>query len=210
MSPFAKDLVILVSDKNMQFGIEALLKRHKDLGIRQITAVVRVHPERDPGCCGRSQAFLQGSIKDFAHALVMFDRHGCGQEGRSRETIEKTVTSRLDQSGWKDRARAIVIDPELEQWVWSDSPVVPDCLGQACELSALKARLQRQRLWPDDQPKPPQPKELVERCLEEAGKRRSSVIYKRLAEGIDFRGCEDPSFLKFRDTLREWFPAMRE
>jgi hypothetical protein len=44
--------------------------------------------------------------------------------------MENDLEARLSQSGWPSGCcAAIVIDPELELWVWSRSPHVPAVLG---------------------------------------------------------------------------------
>jgi len=74
------DLVVLTADKNMKFAIQGLLNRPESLGIRPVTAEVFIHPERDPGCLLRADAFLRPFVNRFVHAIVMFDREGCGRE----------------------------------------------------------------------------------------------------------------------------------
>lgn len=32
------------------------------------------------------------------------------------------------------------------------------------------------------------------------------TIYKKLAERVSLNRCVDPSFIKFKATLKEWFP----
>jgi hypothetical protein len=65
---------------------------------------------------------------------VLFDYYGCGAEHEmAPEEIEDEVEEKLSRSGWEDRARCVVIDPELEVWVWSDSPEVDRCLGWKSE-----------------------------------------------------------------------------
>ncbi len=43
-----KDLIVLVADKSMKVGVESLLVRHKDLGIRPISYDVFSHRNNDP------------------------------------------------------------------------------------------------------------------------------------------------------------------
>ena len=113
-----------------------------------------------------------------SHALVVFDREGSGHESDPVSDLEEEVTRRLAAAGWGDRAAAIAIDPELEVWVWSDSPHVDRCLGWEGEQPSLRAWLEEQGMWPPGEPKPQDPKLAVELALRRARKPRSSALYR--------------------------------
>ncbi|MBI2875671.1 MAG: hypothetical protein HYY20_02180 [Candidatus Tectomicrobia bacterium] len=200
-----KDLVILVADKNMEFTIKGLLSRPKALGVRFLANDLFVHPEQDTGCLLRSHDFLRSFINRYAHALVMLDREGCGREGSSREVLEREVEDRLSRSGWGNRAVAIVLDPELEIWVWSDSPHVDSVLGWEGKQPDLKTWLRSQGFWDAQRTKPDRPKEAVEEALRLARKARSSSNYFQLAQRVGFGRCTDPAFLKLKAALQDWF-----
>lgn len=205
-SPIQKDLVVLVADKNIEYALTGLLSRNQSLEIRSLTYDIYVHPQKDPGCFSKSDTFLRISIKSHAQALVIFDREGCGRM-ESREALEEDVERRLSQSGWPDRAAAIVIDPELENWVWSDSPQVDAVLGWESNLPDLRTWLRQQMLLTAEQYKPSRPKEAMEQVLREVRKPRSSALYFELAQCVSFKRCSDPAFLKLKSVLRDWFPT---
>jgi hypothetical protein len=200
-----KDLVVLAADKNMEYAIQGLLARHEALGIRPTTSQVYVHPQRDPGCLKEGHRFLRSMVDQFAHALIMFDREGCGQDSSSSTDLEQQVQERLSQSGWDDRAAVIVLDPELEIWVWSDSPHVDEMLGWGKRQPRLRDKLVERGLLETDQAKPAQPKQAVEWALREARKARSSALYGQLAQRIGLGRCSDPAFVRFKRILRKWF-----
>ncbi len=206
MSNPIPDLVILVADKNMEAAVNGILSRPEALGIRKLQWESYAHPERDPGCFLRGHDFLRTMARRYAHCLLMFDRHGCGQEGKPREELERIVETRLSQSGWKDRGAAIVLDPELEVWVWSDSPEVARCLGWKSRQPCLREWLHGEGLWASDAAKPSAPKSATALALREVRKPRSSAIYARLAERVSFARCADPAFSRFKETLHSWFP----
>lgn len=201
-----KDLVCLVADKNIEQSILALLHRSRALRIRQVTHEVLVHPEHDPGCLLRSPEFLRSFANRFAHALVLFDREGCGRDEDSRTKIEQDLEERLSRAGWEERAVAIVLDPELEAWVWSDSPHVAAALGWTGRVPDLRSWLRDHDLLDSESPKPGQPKKAVEQALRIARKPRSSALYRQLAREVGLARCVDPSFSKLKETLRHWFP----
>jgi hypothetical protein len=122
------DLLLLVADVKMESSFRGLLERPQSLGIRPIQARVYRHPRRDPAVYRECHDFLRSRQWVSPHALVIFDREGCGSEA-SRQVLEDEVETRLAQNGWKGRSAAVVIDPELKAWVWSGSPHVDEALG---------------------------------------------------------------------------------
>lgn len=84
-----QDLIVLVADKNMEFSGRGLMSRPEAFGIRPLSYDVFVHPERDPGCLLRGHDFLRTFVSRYTRAIVMLDRHGCGQEQLPREVLEE-------------------------------------------------------------------------------------------------------------------------
>ncbi len=123
-----RDLALLVADADMREGFTALLGRHRALGIRLISFDIFRHDERDAGCFTRAHEYLRPLARRYEHALVVFDKEGCGSPD-TVPAIEADVRERLERSGWAHRADVVVIDPELEVWVWSPSPAVATSLG---------------------------------------------------------------------------------
>jgi len=204
-SPDCRDLIVLVADKNMKAAVCGLLSRRQSMGIRTVDAEVVTHPQKDSGCYNNGVEFLSVLRGQYANALLMFDREGCGRDQEEATAIESTIESRFSCVGWGDKAKVIVLDPELEIWVWSGSPRVATCLGwNHPDESMDQWLLSRQYLSPGN-PKPARPKEAVEAVLYECGVPRSSAIYQRLAETVSLQGCTDRAFAKFQSTLREWF-----
>ena len=203
--PPQKDIVILVADKNMEFAVRGLLSRAVALGVRRPEFDVYVHPERDPGCLLRGHEFLRQFVNTYRHALLMFDREGCGQETDTRAHLESRVETQLSQSGWHNRATVIVFDPELEIWVWSDSPHVDDALGWSQRQPDLRNWLVTTGFTVGKAAKPARAREAVEEALKLVRKPRSSSIYLQLASSISLDRCVDPAFHKFRVTMQTWF-----
>lgn len=146
------------------------------------------------------------SINSTVHLSCSTVR-GADRMQDTRETIEQRVEQRLGSSGWNKRARAIVLDPEFECWVWSDSPEVDHCLGWSSRQPDLRTWLKEQDLWPADALKPQDPKKAFLRALREVGKSRSSTIFETLGQRVSLARCSDPAFNKLRETLQDWFPG---
>lgn len=202
-----KDLVLLLADKNMQFAVNGILSRPQSLSIRPVTWDSFVHPESDPGCLLRADAFLRLFLNRYSHAIVILDREGCGRQHLPREELEAQVEESLAQCGWNDRAVAMVIDPELENWVWSDSSEVERILGWSGQEQPLRQWLSAKGFIDAGSMKPPRPKEAMQEVLRFVRKPRSSALYLQLAQRVGFSRCEDPAFHKLKETLRSWFPA---
>lgn len=202
-----KDLVVLTADRNMEYALKGILSRTDSLGIRNLSVDYLVHPENDPGCLHRSHDFLKSFTRQYHYALVILDRDGCGQETKSRELLESAIEARLVDSGWEDRARAIVIDPELEAWIWSRSPQLDSILGWQGKSPDLRTWLHRKSFVADGQIKPADPKSALEQALRTVKKARSSSIYLNVAQRVSLDRCVDAAFNRLKQTLKQWFPA---
>ena len=200
-----EDLVVLVADKNMEYSLRGILERPHSLGIKKINFVIYTHPKRDPGCFVDGHNYLLREVTRFHHALIIFDREGCGRERLTRIELEKEIEIRLSSSGWGDRASAIVIDPELENWIWSDSPEVDATLGWQGISTPLRTWLKEKNLLADHSLKPSPPKKAFEDALKQVRKPRSASIYKQIADKVSLKRCQDPAFLKLKGTLADWF-----
>ena len=180
--PAAKDLVVLVPDSDMESTVRGLLSRAAALGIRLVEPKIYVdRVGKDPGCLLHAHDFLRSFSKLYAHALVMFDRHGCGREDATREQLEREVEARLAQSGWRDRAAAVVLDPELEIWIWSDLPHVSSTLGWSKGRADLNKWLQQRGFLPTPGVKPSRPKLAWRAALRVTGRSPSPSLFLDLA-----------------------------
>jgi hypothetical protein len=202
------NLVMLVPGKNERETFEGLLtSRQESLGIRNIHFEILVHPRRDPGCFLEAPVVLQPYQKRAEYSLVVLDHQGSGQENRSTDIVAKDLLDRLKKSGWKKKRTAVLIlQPELENWVWSDSREVDRAIGWQSHTPNLRRWLATNNLWPQGTIKPPKPKECLEAALREVRIKRSSAIYRQLAERVGLQRCQDQGFLQFRNLMRNWFP----
>lgn len=201
------ELLVLTADKDSQVALEGLLNRPEALGIRPIASKrIVVHPRRDPLVFQESHSFLRPFLNQAERCLVVFDREGCGAENKSREELEGIVQNELEANGWRNRAGVVVIDPELENWVWSDSPHVDRVLGWPVKDQKLGDWLAKGQFGPLTKGKPKRPKEAMEAALRESKIPRSSSLYKELAERVSLQRCSDLAFEKLLQCLRAWFP----
>jgi hypothetical protein len=200
-----KDLVVVVPDSNTEQTLYGLLERHKALQIRRIEYRILVHPERDPGVLQRGASLLAeiDALNAFRYALLIFDREGCGREMLTSSELEQQVQQQLDASGWQGRSAVVVIDPELESWVFATSPHVVDVFagGDAEVFQRVVESFPKTPLG-----KPQKPMEAVKKLLRQKAIVRASALYKELASRVSLKGCIDPAFQRLCAILRSWFP----
>jgi hypothetical protein len=201
--------LVLAPDRQIEATLlELITGRAVALGIDSVSVEIFVHPERDAGCFFKSIDFLRSIRRDHTHALVVFDREGCGSPMDARE-IERDLEQRLTRSGWPNSA-AICIDPELEVWVWADSPHVERVVGWTDASQSLRDWLTAEALWSPDSPKPSSPKAALEKALRRSSKARSSALFAQLAMSVTLASCTDRAFLRFKGVIQAWFPAGNE
>jgi hypothetical protein len=202
-----RDLAILVADKDMEQAVEKTVRRAPSLGIRKIDFEIYGHPCRDNGCRTASLDVLRPLADKYQHALVLFDHEGCGAEHQFLDDVEAQVLHDLEINGWQDRAQVIAIDPELEIWMWSDSPEVDRVLGWAGRQPPVRTWLAAKGFEIQSNGKPTRPKEALALALREVRKQPSPALFAQIAEKVSLNRCTDRSFVRLRDILLGWFPA---
>lgn len=201
------DLVVLVADLDIEQTARRLLNRPEPMGMHPVTFTIRRHRQRDSGCRRDAAESLRMFISDHRYTLVMFDKDGSGSPGKSREGIQNDVEYDLSLNGWENRSKAIVIEPELEAWVWNGSKHVPAILGWDGNYASLRGWLEERGLWTPRARKPSDPKRAMEDVLHRTRTPRSANLYGKLAKTVSLTRCGDPAFNDLKTTLRRWFPS---
>jgi len=211
-----RDCLFLVADKNMEGMLKGFFSRdafHRAMGCGHFAFDSRqdllvAHGQNDPGLYTRANEFLQPYANTHRHAVVIVDAEWSGSPGK--DGILKRLNQHLLSAGWlADNGCAVVIDPELENWVWQDSPHVCSALGSDMSFAALRAGLEAKGFWQPNEAKPDRPKEAVEWALRQSRKGRSSAIYQQLATWVTAKGCTDQAFHALRNALLRWFPPAK-
>jgi len=202
------DLVMLVPGKDERETFIGLLnERRSSLGIRDIRFEILVHPRRDPGCFHEAPQVLQPYLNAARYSLIVLDYVGSGQEDRQADHVAFDLNRRMEESGWCGRTRVLLLQPELENWVWSDSPELDRTIGWQGRTPSLRRWLLDGRWLLPGNAKPTEPKECFQAALQEVRIKRSSAIYRQLAERVGLDRCQDRGFLAFKEIVRTWFPA---
>ena len=202
-----KDLVCVVADRQIEATISALLDhRTHALGIRPITKEMLRHPEKDSGCYWRPTDLLRGYRNQVKRALIILDLDWDGAPAASGAELEFQIEDRLSREGMGGWAVPVVIEPELEAWVFSTSRNVDNVLGWQDRSPALREALETHGLWRPGEPKPADPKAALDWAVRKVGRRRDTPIYRELAQKVSIRRCRDRAFLRLGNLLRDWFP----
>ena len=122
----------------------------------------------------------------------------------SPDDLQAALNQEFRASAWGERGKAIVLAPELETWVWSDSPHVAAVAGWAERRPRLRQWLNDHGLWNEQESKPPRRKEAFHAALHASGVARSASLYRQLAERVSLNRCADRSFHDLRTTLSGW------
>lgn len=205
-----RDCIFLVADSNMEAAFNGFLGREQfhlslQCGPFEFDSrkdLVVASGDNDPGLYTRAHELLRPYTTTHAHAVVVLDSEWEGSPGS--DAILTHITSQLLSSGWnEDNCKVIVIDPELENWIWQKNPHVARALGleSASHFTSIISSAE----WPENQNKPNQPKEVLERILEEKRIPRSSSIYRNITSKVSINGCQDDAFLLLKTTLQNWF-----
>jgi hypothetical protein len=198
-----KDLVLLMADKNAHFALKGALGRPEALGIRPIEFEFRVHPGRDGGTRRTGPEMLALEQRRFKHALLVLDFEGCGTDLPNATALEAQLDGRLS-THWKEAAKSIVIEPELDVWVWGADNAVEAVIEWPAG-KRVREWLREQGFTFEATEKPTRPKEALEAALRIPGLPRSSALYQAIAEKISLRRCGDEAFIRLRKQLLAWF-----
>jgi hypothetical protein len=190
---------------------------------------IRVHDRRDPGVWKDSQTILFAERQNYEKCLVILDEawEGAPTPDKIIEDIEGLV---VNEARWtRGRFEVILIRPELEAWIWQRNTHIVEAFGFNGTDKELWAMLEQKSLtlepgkkkyrfapantlagfppaWPKSEPKPKNPKGLVEALTHECRSGPVSGVFNEISSTISLRGCVDPAFKRLRDTLRTWFP----
>lgn len=198
-----KDLILLVADKNMEFSLRGGLSRPESLGIRPISFNLIQHPGRDGGTRSNGAQLLALEKTRFSHALLVLDHEGSGAGNLSPLDLEAQLNEKL-ASTWGDCAKAIVIAPELDVWMWGSDNKLAEVLGWP-HRETIRDWLRGKQFDFSPNGKPERPKEALEAVFQVCKRPRSSAAYQQIASSISLSRCEDPAFFRLKQTLQSWF-----
>lgn len=213
-----RDCLFFVADTNMANVVDGFLSRghlQGRIGCRDflfdfdsdVLEAPRLGMGSDGGIYRYCHSLLQenGYMDTHERLIVMLDQQFGSELPAS--TVREEILGRLRANGWgDDKADVVVIDPELEVWIWQDSPHVHAAVGFA-DAGSLREALKNDSDWPDGHVKPLQPKELFQAVCRRYRTVYSPALYRDIVERVSVRSCTDAAFQQLVATLCRWFPA---
>ena len=212
------ELVIICPDGAWKEVMNALFSRPESLGIRRITPHLIVDPMHDSS--PQVVEILRSFLRDGVKVLVVRDLHGSGKEHLGEAGLEQEIVDELESNGWSpEKVSAIVADPEIESWLRFDSVH----LGRLIQDRARKNRSHTAD-WKTgleeaitkfggitEIGKPKQPKEVFNEITKVSyGIPTSTSLLGNLASVESVKRCQTPSFNRFLERMRDWFPSSEE
>lgn len=198
------DLLLYCADSDMRFSLDTILtNRRESLNIKHIKYKIIVDQLHDSSIVKKDSNYFS-LLKNQTNAqklLVILDNEWDGSPGKNK--IKDRILSNLQLSIWqKGDYEVIVIDPELEIWVWSNYQSFANSINRGINIVENTAR----RLGWDGVNKPKNPKFVYEELLRSLDISKSSSVFTDIAQFISLNRCSDESFQLFKNTLKSWFP----
>jgi hypothetical protein len=160
----------------------------------------------DGGIHRRAHVLLRPYIRSHQNALVILDKNFGRQLPAA--AVRGEIFGNLVRNGWPaECVEVIVIDPELEVWLWQrGNPHIARAFRYNGSVP-LEEFLEAEGLWPSAALKPARPKEAARLLLRQYRAGAPMVVYARIVENISVSGCQDPAFSLLAGALRRWFPV---
>jgi hypothetical protein len=159
----------------------------------------------DGGIHRRVHALLRTYLPSHQNAVVILDKNFGARLPAA--VVREEILNNLLHNGWSaECVEVVVIDPELEVWLWQrGNPHVVRAFKYNSAVS-LEEFLATEGFWPSVAGKPVKPKEAAGLLLRRYRAGPPIVVYPRIIENISVRGCQDPAFNLLASALRRWFP----
>ncbi len=212
-----RDIVFHLADRHMEEGLRAFFSRqdwHHVLKCRRFEVdpmsnsdFYRVAGETDGGLWKHAHKNLHIFKEQYRHAVIMLDAEFDPQPGPN--VLRADIGKAMLASGWdEDRFGVVVIEPELEAWLWAPNHNVARAFGHA-NFEELRTFLESEGLWDPGAPKPHSLKAARDRAARRGGKRTGGPIFRSVFEHISRRAldaCVEHGLKTLRMMLGTWFP----
>ena len=214
-----RDCCFLVADQAMRTAFELILDRgdrSELLGTGGFefdpapdVDLIQVAGYTDGGVHKHAARLLAPKLETHRHAVVCLDKKFPGAPAAGR--IRRDITGNLRTAGWDpSRFEVIVIQPELERWLWLDHPACERAFGypRADHGRSMRVMMREQGQWHEHDDKPHDcDAALVWAARWKQRKTAPATLFKAMLPTAPVQHCEDPAFVKLRDTLKSWFPS---
>lgn len=212
-----RDIIFHIADQHMEAGFRAFFARdnwHHVLGCSRF----EIDPESERDIFRRG-GYTDGGIwkhahnnlmlfkEDYRHAVIVLDADFEPHPGV--EKLREDITNNMLGAGWAEGSFCVVvIDKELEAWLWAPNVNVAKAFGHN-DFDQMRAALAQKNLWDEGAPKPNDLKAARDLAARLGGKRTGGPIFRGVFEGISKRACDlcqENGFITMRNALQTWFP----
>ncbi len=211
-----RDVIFHLADGQMRACFEAFFSREKfnmSLACREFDVdvqkdILQVPGQTDPGLYDNAHENLELFKSQYNHAMIVLDRQW-NDSSKTPSDIEQHITANMQRAGWtRERFEVVVIDPELETWLFQEKDIFLNAFRYHDGARALRDQLDETGHWPKGQAKPTDPKATIGRALHLGKSASPTVLFSKVCSRISVKDCQDTAFLKFKRTLRCWFPPV--
>ncbi len=212
-----RDVIFHLADQHMEAGFRAFFARadwHHVLGCDQFTIdadserdIYRKGGYTDGGLWKHAHTNLTPFKEEYRRAVIVLDADFEPHPGS--ETLQADISRNMLAAGWEENSFCVVvIDKELEAWLWAPNLNVAKAFGHN-DFEQMRAALAAKQLWDDGAPKPNDLKRARDLAAKLGGKRTGSPIFRGVFGGISKRACDlcqEEGFTSMRAAIRTWFP----
>lgn len=214
-----RDVVFLVADGEMRRTVEGFFEHEayeRRLQCNRFDFDPKQdlfdHPDKDPGVYAEAHKFLNLYKDTHQNAVVMLDfAFNDNFETKTVDGLQEEIRANLIASGWdEDRVHVMVLNPELEVLMWQeDTQGIERIIEYPNQQGSLRTWLKDKGLWPEELPKPPDPKQAIDVIRSQGwGKKKThSQIFKKVATSVTFQNCQDQAFVGLWQQLQTWYPV---
>lgn len=216
-----RDVIFHLADEHMEKGLKAFFSRddwHYAMGCRKAdinpennTDILRVPGCTDGGIWKNAAENLDPFRDKYARAVIVLDEDFEPHPGP--DTLRADITEAMVKSGWdEERFAVVVIQPELEAWLWAPNVNVALAFGHK-DFDQLRGALEKEKLWTPGEPKPHDIKAARDRAAGLGGKKTGGPIFKGVFNALSKKAldrCVEPGFGVLRTALQTWFPPEQE
>jgi hypothetical protein len=175
---------------------------------------VERHPfSHDSGIVKDGPELVRSNIKKNAYSkvLLLWDQQGSGWEKLDPLVCQEKIMTRLRGVSWKDHSAAIVICPELEEWLWHDPSAIQKYLQLAeADFSHQVTQYAKKTTMTIEAAKSKAPKELLQHLFS-VKLHKSKVLpaeFSKMAGRANLKTWrQSASFRAMAETLQAWFPG---
>jgi hypothetical protein len=209
-----RDCMFYVADQNMAETFKGFLTRpqfHLSLSCSPfefdpLYDLARAEGKTDGGLWRHAGSLCKGYLHTHRRLVICLDRDFGGSPGQVQ--IRTDIETQLLNVGWDaTNFKVLVIDPELEQWIWQNNVHVESALNHKGGQS-LREMLAASGDWPTGNAKPIDPKKVLERIVTQNLRgNRSSTLYSKISSRVSVGGCQDVEFIALKQQLQTWFPV---